>query len=466
MFHVVTSGRCVLGCEGLPRITSCSPAISRSCRTVPATGWRASLECAAAKLFDLPREQVSDRYEILRHGGGGAPTTVICGVVRFDHPAADRLVTPAAQRDRRRRVELARGGVDPEHAAIDGDRGQRAASWRRDRDHAARRHPGHPGHPILDCERSSRPDRMARCASGQADRPRHCPRPSRTRASMDGRVAGERGRDVPLGICRALYGAGWRASDALRRALAHACRLDVAERRRCTGQRDGESSRLRVGGRVQPGVQAISRVPSGGRSTGEVRSIDASTVRVNQASKERVMSTTTISTMLLWLFVINLGIAFGAGVYEHRIVTPDWLNHDGSGSHWNAETARRDDTGLRFWAYVTTGPLTLLTLASLVVAWRTTGPERGWWLAAALAGFSGSGPYVLVFHPDDDRVDERSGFACGSCRGDTVDEFQLSAPCPRARCVAGRTQSVRLAISGPRLTARAVACLSAESHPG
>ena len=31
------------------------------------------------------------------------------------------------------------------------------------------------------------------------------------------------------------------------------------------------------------------------------------------------------------------------------------------------------------------GPLTLLTLASLGVAWRTTGPERGWWLEAALA---------------------------------------------------------------------------------
>jgi hypothetical protein len=92
----------------------------------------------------------------------------------------------------------------------------------------------------------------------------------------------------------------------------------------------------------------------------------------------------TAPSILLWLFVINLGIAFGAGLYEHRIVTPNWLSGDGSGSHWNAEAARRDDTGLRFWAYVTTGPLTLLTLASLVVAWRTSGPERGWWLAAAL----------------------------------------------------------------------------------
>jgi AraC-like DNA-binding protein len=44
-------------------------------------------------LFDLPREQVSDRYEILRHGGGGAPTTITGGAVRFDHPAACRLVT-------------------------------------------------------------------------------------------------------------------------------------------------------------------------------------------------------------------------------------------------------------------------------------------------------------------------------------------------------------------------------------
>src|SRR5262249_30084796 len=31
-------------------------------------------------------------YEILRHGGGGTPTTLICGAVRFDHPAARNLI--------------------------------------------------------------------------------------------------------------------------------------------------------------------------------------------------------------------------------------------------------------------------------------------------------------------------------------------------------------------------------------
>ncbi|WP_321574239.1 helix-turn-helix transcriptional regulator [Paraburkholderia franconis] len=45
----------------------------------------------AAKLFDLPREAVSNRYEILRHGQGGTPTT-ICALERFDHPAAHRLI--------------------------------------------------------------------------------------------------------------------------------------------------------------------------------------------------------------------------------------------------------------------------------------------------------------------------------------------------------------------------------------
>jgi AraC-like DNA-binding protein len=47
---------------------------------------------SAPAILDLEIERVSDRYEILRHGGGGAPTIMICGAVRFDHPAARNLV--------------------------------------------------------------------------------------------------------------------------------------------------------------------------------------------------------------------------------------------------------------------------------------------------------------------------------------------------------------------------------------
>jgi AraC-like DNA-binding protein len=43
-------------------------------------------------ILDLDREIVSERYEIVRYGGGGAPATLICGAVRFDHPAARQLV--------------------------------------------------------------------------------------------------------------------------------------------------------------------------------------------------------------------------------------------------------------------------------------------------------------------------------------------------------------------------------------
>jgi len=93
-----------------------------------------------------------------------------------------------------------------------------------------------------------------------------------------------------------------------------------------------------------------------------------------------------LAAALLWLFVINLGIAFGAGLYEHRIVVGRWLTSSReSGAHWNADAARRDDTGRRFWAFVTTVPLTLLTLANLFVAWHGRGALRDWWLAAALA---------------------------------------------------------------------------------
>jgi hypothetical protein len=93
-----------------------------------------------------------------------------------------------------------------------------------------------------------------------------------------------------------------------------------------------------------------------------------------------------MAEIVLWLFVINLGMAFGAGLYESRIAVPQWLSpSQDSGYRWNAEAARKADVGLRFWVYVTTVPLTLLTLASLGAAWWTPDVVRNWWLGAAAA---------------------------------------------------------------------------------
>jgi hypothetical protein len=92
-----------------------------------------------------------------------------------------------------------------------------------------------------------------------------------------------------------------------------------------------------------------------------------------------------VSEILLWLFVINHGIAFGAGLYEHRIVVPQWFSRSqDSGIRVNSEAMRSADTGRRFWAFVTTVPLTLLTLASLLVAWQSQSPRREWWIGAAV----------------------------------------------------------------------------------
>jgi AraC-like DNA-binding protein len=90
-FHVVTSGGALLE-SGEDGPTTLRPG---EFALVPhGEGHRLRSEPGAPvpDILDLVREEVSDRYEILRHGGGGQSTTLICGAVRFDHPAAVNLV--------------------------------------------------------------------------------------------------------------------------------------------------------------------------------------------------------------------------------------------------------------------------------------------------------------------------------------------------------------------------------------
>lgn len=89
------------------------------------------------------------------------------------------------------------------------------------------------------------------------------------------------------------------------------------------------------------------------------------------------------AAMVLWVFTLLLGIAFGAGAFEARIAFPQWLVQTEAGPRWDPEAARRADTGRRFWAYVTTGPLTLFTLLSLVMAMARRDVVGRWWRAAA-----------------------------------------------------------------------------------
>ncbi len=92
MFHFVTSGRCWLAVGGAEQ-RLLQPGDFALVPHGAGHGLASEPGAAPAALFDLPRESVSERYEILRHGGGGQATSLVCGAVRFDHPAAIHLVT-------------------------------------------------------------------------------------------------------------------------------------------------------------------------------------------------------------------------------------------------------------------------------------------------------------------------------------------------------------------------------------
>lgn len=105
MFHAVTSGRCWLhGLDGeAPR------ELERGDFALLPHGTghvlSSSPDDPGTPLFDLEREQLSESFEVLRHGGGGRAMSTICGAVRFDDPAARLLLAalpalvlvPAAQ---------------------------------------------------------------------------------------------------------------------------------------------------------------------------------------------------------------------------------------------------------------------------------------------------------------------------------------------------------------------------------
>lgn len=63
-------------------------------------------------LGDIEHQMVSERYEVLHLGGGGARSQLICAAVRFGHPAARNLVAALPE------LILLRTGQSPEHERI------------------------------------------------------------------------------------------------------------------------------------------------------------------------------------------------------------------------------------------------------------------------------------------------------------------------------------------------------------
>ena len=262
LFHFVAAGRCWLEVPG---------AEARELRAgdlvlVPhGDGHRILSEAGAhaEPLFDIPRESANERYEVIRHGGGGAPVTLICGAVRFGHPTATHMV----------RLLPSLICIDPGSSPHD--------DWLQStlRFMAAEARALQPGGEavmtrladivVIQAIRSwiaHDPAAQTGWLAGLQDRQigraiaaiHRDPAQGWTLDSLAGEV-----RDVALGLCRALHRAGGHAADAVPEPLAHAHRAHLARRARRAARKPGRARGLPVGGGVQPRVQAPGRHAAG-----------------------------------------------------------------------------------------------------------------------------------------------------------------------------------------------------------
>jgi AraC-like DNA-binding protein len=89
-FHLVTTGRCLVEVEG--RVVVLGPG---DLVLVPRGGGHSlagSPGSATPSIFTFDHATAQPNYGVLRTGGGGELSTMVCGALRFDHPAARTLV--------------------------------------------------------------------------------------------------------------------------------------------------------------------------------------------------------------------------------------------------------------------------------------------------------------------------------------------------------------------------------------
>jgi hypothetical protein len=94
-------------------------------------------------------------------------------------------------------------------------------------------------------------------------------------------------------------------------------------------------------------------------------------------------SSTPAETRLLEAFLTATGFGLGAGLFEIRVVIPQWASAPTPKEIGPAlERSGHVASGKAFWPFVGVAVLPL-TAANLVAAWRCKGPRRSWWLASS-----------------------------------------------------------------------------------
>ena len=126
-FHVVTSGRLLARDRGRGRGdgSAARRPRARAARGGPRPAQRAGRSLRRGFSTSSARwSAIATRS--FATARAAAPTGLICGAVRFEHPAAGNLIELLPPTIHIEASELAQARVDAEHAAADGRRGRRA----------------------------------------------------------------------------------------------------------------------------------------------------------------------------------------------------------------------------------------------------------------------------------------------------------------------------------------------------
>ena len=88
--------------------------------------------------------------------------------------------------------------------------------------------------------------------------------------------------------------------------------------------------------------------------------------------------------ILLWVLVINMAVALGAGLYEAIIEIPQWYSISDGYYTWDNTRALDANVLHNFWTSFALIPLSIQCGLMWVLLWWTKGTVRKWFLAAAM----------------------------------------------------------------------------------
>ncbi|MFV1981991.1 MAG: AraC family transcriptional regulator [Thiohalomonadales bacterium] len=90
IFHIVTAGSCLIECgeQTIELKAGDFVFVPKGQGHILRSDSRAKVE----DLFSLPRNQISQSYETMKLGDAGEKTTMLCGVVKLEHPSAEFII--------------------------------------------------------------------------------------------------------------------------------------------------------------------------------------------------------------------------------------------------------------------------------------------------------------------------------------------------------------------------------------